>query len=155
MDKKNFRYKSREKLDYSFTLKLTNIELLEVEVEMSLQWTNSKLNVFIFSLLVSLITALIDIIPRFGELQSMLISTILISFSGFIGVVNSKAGLPGVLIAWLGLPLERLIILLMPTGSIQSGYNLIKLLEFSIVSLLLCLSGLLCSIVARKFSNYE
>jgi hypothetical protein len=117
---------------------------------MDSNWMNSKLKISCLGMIMGIFTVILDIVPNFGELQTMLIVVILLVTSTYSEIINVKAGILGTIFVWIGIPIERLIGILNSAGT-QKQY--LQLIEFSLISLLLCLSGLFCVVVARKLSS--
>lgn len=119
---------------------------------MNSNWMDSKLKISGLGIIMGIFTVVLDIIPNFGDLQTMLIVVILLVTATYCEIINAKAGILGAVFVWIGIPVERLIGILNSAGT-QKQY--IQLLEFSLISLLLCLSGLFCVVVARKLSSFK
>jgi hypothetical protein len=119
---------------------------------MNSNWMESKLKISCLGMIMGIFTVVLDIIPNFGELQIMLIVTVLLLTSAYSGIINSKVGILGSIFAWICIPVERFVGMLNSIGT-QKQY--LQLIEFSLVSLLLCLCGFFCVVVAKKLSSFK
>jgi hypothetical protein len=115
----------------------------------------SKLNILSLGMFCGIVTLVVDSIIELGEFRPMIASAILLSAPAYFGIINPGASLVGAFSLWVWIPLKRLFEILLSPGVVNVNDSLFGLLEFSVVSLLLCLSGLTSSLIARKLSKAE